>query len=175
MTHLQGVVGFSSVGSPSALRRGGAGVVGRMLGILALVLSLVIVPIGALADDEGKGQAAAQVIIPWIQSIQTDLEQEGLPANDWTISHTFKPLNDNVYLASIVSSGKTPERHGILRLKWDQQQVALITVFAVEDAYYVTAVDGYVASKAPLGEWHREPGIPDLYSELALEVGSALQ
>jgi len=145
-----------------------------MLGILALFFSLVLVPVGALADEEGKGQAAARVIIPWIESLQTDLEQEGLPASDWEISHTFRPLNDNIYLASIISSGKTPERHGILRLKWDQQQVALITVFAVEDAYYVTEVDGFVASKAPLGEWHREPGIPDLYSELALKVGSAL-
>lgn len=55
---------------------------------------------------------------------------------------------------SIVCLGKTEEKHGLLRLAWDQRKIRRIELFEVgENTYLVVRAEEYVEVKARLGEW----------------------
>lgn len=57
-------------------------------------------------------------------------------------------------ILSIVCLGKTEEKHGIMRVTWDQRKTRRIELFEVgKNMYLVVRAEEYVEVKAPLGEW----------------------
>ena len=107
----------------------------------------------------------------WLEPalVQSDTENASKP------HIRIKRQAENVYVVSITSKGKTSERHGLLRLNWDQRQHANLTVVVSRDHYYVSAVDGFSELKAPLGQWQPvEEGVPDIYSGRLPSVGTAM-
>ena len=75
---------------------------------------------------------------------------------------------------SIASLGKTAERHGLLRLPWDQRKTRRIELFEVgNERYLVVKDEEYVEVKAPFGEWYLEKEQP-MHSVLTSLVGQVI-
>ena len=72
--------------------------------------------------------------------------------------------DDDPILISMTRETKTNGR-GLLRLEWDQREVASLKVLEVrENLYLVLSVDGSTSLKAPAGAWHIEnEDVPDFY------------
>ena len=60
---------------------------------------------------------------------------------------------------------KTSERHGLLRLQWDQRETVNVDLLEIDpNLYVVVGVSGSSSLKAPLGDWRVEhEDVPDFY------------
>ena len=151
--------------------------------VVALVLCLAVSAGGVEAQEEKDSTSAvdsaespkptedpAVGIEAWLKSII-----DRLNTGEATISFNVEERAENVYVVSITSAGKTAERHGLLRLHWNQKQVANLTVVAGQDHCYVATVDGFSELKAPWGRWRlAEEGIPRVYSGIIPRVGTTI-
>ena len=150
------------------------------MGYLILVLCLVSSTGWVSAQETKQGPAVQsgeepavhiEDIEEWLKSITNPLNTD-----ETEILFHVERKAENLYAASITSVGKTPETHGLLRLNWDQKQVAHVWMVKVgNNQYYVSAVDGFLELKAPLGQWQRvEQGVPAVYSDIIPSVGTTL-
>ena len=64
---------------------------------------------------------------------------------------------------------------GLLRLEWDQREVAKVKVLEVdENLYLVLSLDGSTSLKAPAGAWHiKNEKVPAFYQ--GPEVGGMIR
>ncbi len=145
-----------------------------MLRVTIACFVLIVTSTLASADDHdsAEGGDSNDVIIHWIESLTELLYNEDVPPS---IQYEVEPVTDLSFIASITNTTKTPDRHGLLRLRWDQQEIVNFKIFLAQDHFYVTEVNGYVQEKAPWGAWHREvEGVPDLYSRIVPDVGDVI-
>ena len=121
------------------------------------------------SDSETDSQT---LIEDWVETLTTSLYADSVPE---TLQYEVVPLTDVTFVASITNTTKTEDRHGLLRLRWDQQEVVNFNIFLADNQLYVTEVTGYVQEKAPWGAWHLEvEGVPALYARIAPEVGDVI-
>lgn len=99
-----------------------------------------------------------------------DLKAEIKKKADIDIS---RPGDDSI-LISMIRKTKTDGR-GLLRLEWDQQEVANVKVLEVDrNLYIVLSVDGSTSVKAPMGAWHIEnEEVPNFYQDF--KVGGMIR
>lgn len=117
------------------------------------------------------GGEPARDIQEWLKFVASSVETD-----DTEVFFDVEKKAENLYAAWIVSEGKTSETHGVLRLNWDQRQVANVQILDVgNNRYYVSAVNGFLELKAPFGKWQRvEDSVPTVYSGLLPSIGSMI-
>ena len=126
----------------------------------------------AMAPTEALAQSGPPAIKEWVDCSLKYPE---------TSTYTIESPSAGVYDASIITEGKTVDRYGLLRLKWDQRQVVSLRILESnggEDAdhneYILSDIEGYVELKAPWGAWHLESDrLPDLLSVVA-QIGAPI-
>lgn len=148
-----------------------------------LALALCLVNGAGWVDAQTAGDSAEpskpadgiKVIEAWVESITGPLN-----TNEAPVSVAIEPKADNVYFVSLIIEGKTSESHGLLRLAWDQKQVANLTlvtaVVAGQDhCYVISTIGGFSELRAPLGKWQlAEEGVPSAYSGIIPRVGTTI-
>ena len=151
-----------------------------MLRATLACLVLTVISTLAWADDRDSAEEvdSREVITRWMESLTELLNNTDPVSNDdapQAIQYEVEPVTHFSFIASITNTTKTPDRHGLLRLRWDQQEIVNFKIFLAEDQFYVTEVSGYVQEKAPWGAWHREvEGVPKLYSQVVPNVGDVI-
>ena len=116
--------------------------------VAILLVAFAMVPTGALAQD------GAEAINKWLTCLSASLQSD-----QYTVESKLETPLVGVYDGSITTEGKTIDRHGLLRLKWDQRQVVTFRILETNgenNEYLLSDVEGYVELKAPWGAWHLE-------------------
>ena len=135
--------------------------------IAILLVAFAMAPTGALAQD------GAEAIKNWLTCLSNSLRSD----HDYTVESKLETPSAGVYDASITTQGKTLDRHGLLRLKWDQRQVVSFRILETNgenNEYLLSDVEGYVELKAPWGAWHLERDrTPDLSLEFP-RIGTSI-
>lgn len=91
------------------------------------------------------GKLLAQSIVEW----------KDQPEPKFAISPV--PDSPRRLVLSAEREGKTADRHGLLRLEWDQRATRRIELLEVSDEMYVVIkTEAFVELKAPLGDWRLE-------------------
>ena len=131
-----------------------------------LLIAFAMAPTGALA------QSGPPAIQTWVNCLSKGFEAS---------TYTIKSPSAGVYDASIITEGKTVDRYGLLRLKWDQRQVVSLRILESnggedtdDNEYILSDIEGYVELKAPWGAWHLESDrAPDLLS-VVVQIGAPI-
>lgn len=91
------------------------------------------------------GKLLAQSIVEW----------KDQPEPKFAISPV--PDSPRRLVLSAEREGKTADRHGLLRLEWDQRATRRIELLELSDEMYVVIkTEAFVELKAPLGDWRLE-------------------
>ena len=129
-----------------------------MLRMTVSVLLLLWSSVAVAQDDSfSRLEERSRDAMKW-EEVRHELQKKNVDVQ-------FKLQYGDVIPISMLRETET-EGRGLLRLKWDQREVADVELLAVGDNLYVVlSVNGSMSLKAPLGAWHVEnEEVPDFYT-----------